>query len=106
MKGTYMSTPQTDDRKRHLLEAVSNIRNGFVYPDWWKQILRNGLDAFETLPIPTAKTENWRETNVSPFFNPERKWQLNIQKHIHKENIPETVVKHFTPSIVCENGAI
>ncbi len=106
MKGTYMSTPQTDDRKRHLLEAVSNIRNGFVYPDWWKQILRNGLDAFETLPIPNAKTENWRETNVSPFFNPEKKWQLNIQKHIHKENIPETVVKHFTPSIVWENGAI
>lgn len=106
MKGFSMAISINDERKLLLRGTTVHLRNGFVYPDWWEHFLRNGLDAFEVLPIPHAKTEGWRETNLAPFFNPQRKWVLKIQKQIHEENIPQKISDSFTPSVIWENGAI
>ena len=106
MKGSSMTINLNDERKLSLLGATTHLRNGFVYPDWWEHILRNGLDAFEVLPIPHSKTEDWRETNLAPFFNPQRKWMLKIQKQTHEESIPQNIKNTFSPSVIWENGAI
>lgn len=106
MKGITMATKHSDERKMPLLEARACLRNGFVFPEWWEHFLHNGLDAFEVLPIPHAKTEGWRETNLSPFFNPQKKWTLKIQKQIYEENIPRAITHTFSPLVIWENGAI
>jgi len=106
MKEISMAIKKNDERKMPLLEVTAGLRNGFVYPEWWEHIFRNGLDAFETLPIPHAKTEGWRETNLAPFFHPQRKWALKISKKIQEENIPKIVVDTFPPSIIWDNGTV
>jgi len=95
-----------DDKKIQLLESVAHIRNGFVFPNWWEYLLRNGADAFEVLPIPNKKTEGWRETNLMPFFSPQRKWTLRVHKKVQEENIPKNIYDIFPPTAIWENGAI
>ncbi len=106
MKGNAMATRKSDERKLSLLEASTGLYNGFMYPEWWGYILRNGLDAFETLPIPHVKTEGWRETNLAPFFHPQKKWTLKIGKKVNEEDIPEIILDTFPPSAIWENGAV
>ncbi|MGC9053587.1 MAG: Fe-S cluster assembly protein SufD, partial [Candidatus Hydrogenedens sp.] len=71
-----------------------------------EHFLHKGLEAFEVLTIPHAKTEGWRETNLTPFFNPQRLWMLKVQKNTHDENIPPNIYNAFPPSVLWENGAI
>ncbi len=106
MKGITMAIKKNDERKIPLLESIAGLRNGFVYPQWWEHVLRNGLDAFETLSIPHAKTEGWRETNLAPFFHPQRKWTLQVGKKIQEKNVPKIVSDTFPPSVIWENGAV
>jgi len=104
---SYMEkTHIVDERKLNLLEIIPYTKNGHVIPDWWKDITLDGKNAFILLPIPHSKMEGWRETNLSPFFNPQRKWTVDIKKQVHREHIPEIINKYFSAHILWENGVV
>ncbi len=76
-------------------------------PDWIKKIVRDGISSVEDLPVPDAKTEDWRETNLSHFFNPKVHWEhLSEAKGATEFKIPEIYTENFVPDIVYVNGRI
>ncbi len=106
MKGFPMAIMQLDNRKSVLLDTFAQAQDNFSFPGWWESLITKGRDTFEALPIPDAKTEGWRETNLAPFFNPQRKWNFIKQQTTCDEHIPEVIAKYYSPSVIWENGAI
>lgn len=105
-----MSTVISDsDHKKISISLELSHRYSVTedYPDWWRKIIADGMSAFCELPIPDSKTEGWRETNISHFFNSKLKWShISTAKVLKETPIPTSFIESFSPHIVYSNGKI
>ncbi|MCX8063653.1 MAG: SufD family Fe-S cluster assembly protein [Candidatus Hydrogenedentes bacterium] len=99
---------QSDSRKRLLpIEVPYKYSENKSLPDWFRKIIKDGLSAIEELPIPDSKTEGWRETNVSLFFNNRLKWQhLYFCQDIGGVKIPLIFSDNFPPNVIYFNRRV